>query len=268
MRRTRIAGWVLAAGSLAVLVASVGAMALRVRDYAEPARFDFRVIEQRALEFCGRPVRFEDTRGDDGAPALRIVYGERERLLQGLSRPADGIASLGIYGDWVRVLAFSASTNGVPEPGGRLVVVRRQLPPGYDALTWGTVRRHLWTFEFTELLPDGGFEVSTFRFPSRRDPSDRAKATLPESREIMELPAMGERSWQFNAALFVIPRLQMPSYRFREDAFEVMGWTLPVAAFAVFALLLGLGLALAPDRRHPGPGAPTNRPQPKPGPAE
>ena len=54
----------------------------------------------------------------------------------------------------------------------------------------------------------------------------------------------------YDFAMFVIPKLSVPDYKFNDTAFrlEVLSWTLPCSMCAVLAFLGGLVFAIAPKR--------------------
>ncbi|MEM9373172.1 MAG: hypothetical protein AAGA55_05965, partial [Planctomycetota bacterium] len=113
------------------------------------------------------------------------------------------------------------------------------------------VRRDRWLFDFYELSSDGGFVVhQPLRFPEsgksllRRQNNAKLKGeTIPE-REPGELT---ERTWQYGAALKVMPRA--PAITFENQALRAAGWTLPVASTYVLGLVFGVFFGLAPARR-------------------
>jgi hypothetical protein len=61
--------------------------------------------------------------------------------------------------------------------------------------------------------------------------------------------------------MFVIPKLNVPEYKFSDTAFriEVLGWTLPVTMASVLLIAGGVAFALAP-RRRPTPASAAPQP--------
>ncbi len=112
------------------------------------------------------------------------------------------------------------------------------------------VRRDQWRFDFYELLPGGGFEVQTsLRFPEsgssllRRQNNAKLKGEPIPQRDPGELQ---ERTWQYGAALKVMPRA--PAITFENQALRAAGWTLPVSSASVLGLMFGIFFAFAPAR--------------------
>ncbi len=138
-----------------------------------------------------------------------------------------------------------------PETGARIkgaerfVIVSRHPAAGYDPETWGEVRRNDWTFTLAELMADGTIDLRQFRWPR----SEKAEKHMPLPEHLADIPPLEQRTFEYQAALNVIPKLQMPKLRFKDTAVNAMGWTLPVAAFGGLLALLGITLAFAPKRR-------------------
>jgi len=129
----------------------------------------------------------------------------------------------------------------------RFVLVKRNASPGNDDGMGGTVDRKHWTFDVIEFLPSGGispmrtlqFQAADYRtgelyLPARRkDPGTRVEP-------------IADRSWEFQAVLYAIPKLQIANYRYRTDAVagtdqvSGMGMTLPGAGFSVMGIVLGV----------------------------
>lgn len=257
MTRLNKSGWILAACSLAVLLVSVERMSKRVDEFhrhAEFARHHFELITVRSFRYADRVVELEDDTDGRGRAAIRLTYGDETRLIPVREPPVRDLPELDGYESWLAVLAISDIER--PAPGApsrvvvgteRVVIVTRSTPEGFDPETWGAVRRVEWTFDFYELLPDGTIEHSTFRFP-RSERGERRLAGDPGN-PLAAYEPLRERTWQYQAALFATPPLQVPRYRFKDDAVYVMGWTLPTAGFAVLGLAIGLAMAFAPRHR-------------------
>lgn len=273
MPRTRIIGLTITALAGVVFVIAVAAMGRRAAAYNERADFDRYRIEpntSRTFEIHGRPVSLTDATDDAGNAALRIRYGDTELLAPVKDPPGPGIPDLGAYAEWVAMLAIRpALKSGEPvldergnQPAPRFVLVTRTTPPGFDPQSWGSVRRADWRFTFYELKPDGTIDVRTLRWPrserSEKGLESRAAAHDPLAEDLAAIPPLQERTWEYQAALHVIPKLQMPAQRFKRTALESAGWTLPVAGFAMLFILLGLALTFMPQRK--AEGAIGNRP--------
>jgi hypothetical protein len=250
-------------------LASGYAMARRVRAYYDavpPPEHLFVPVNGRSFEAFGRPVKLEDAKTADGTHALRVRFGERE-LLVPVTAPVAPLPDLEGYNEWLEVLAFGPMEAGRvllnPEAGGdatavggagaaggaggaggaRLVIVKRNAAPGFEDDPGGLVARSRWTFDYIELKPDGDFATKRMQFRNRRGElpalkDDPTAAVLP----------IEERSWEWQAALYVIPKLHISNYRYKVDAIsgspehEGMGWTLPAAGVSVLVLTIGAGM--------------------------
>jgi hypothetical protein len=287
----RRAGLILIAISTVALAAAIPAFVARARAFAaQRSTLHLRKIPmvERSFTAHGRPVSIVDDRlkgpaGEDLGAAVRLTYGDHEPLLVPVHPPPGrDVPDLLIYGEWLAMLRLIPATpEGEPIPGAteaddRYLLVVRDTPEGFDPGSWGAVRRREWTFRFYELMPDGSIAQRRYRWPLKERPSltaaeaeleggaeaarrarEQAQAAraarLPES--IRDLPELPQRSVEYEAALFVIPKLAVPEYRFKDTAFnwDVAGWTMPVAGAAVLGLLAGLAIAFAP--RSPRPPA-------------
>lgn len=250
IRSRRVAGFV-AAVSLAVLLVSVGVMARRIDFYqtTRPTPLFWWQVDTRRFEFAGRPVAIADEAMAEGGSGEGIVvrYGEEALRLPATVAPASPqLPGLARHRDWVQVLRFAESGRlsyeefraGV-EAGrirDRLAVVVRVPPvdesggrPGP-----GEVFRKEWVFDLYELRPEGGFNHERLRFPQGRKPREGE---------------LVEGTWQFEAALLVMPPLGRPNPRFTADALPALGWTLPAAAFSGLALTWAFASLVAPRGR-------------------
>lgn len=266
--RTRTIGLAITALAGALFLLAVAAMGHKAAAYNREADFDrFRIDPSRArqVEVHGRLVTITDATDEAGDAALRVRYGSIETLVPVKAPPALDLPDLGGYAEWAALLAIRpAQKTGEPvldEHGNQLpprfVLVTRNTPPGFDPDSWGSVRRADWRFNFHEFMPDGTIQSRTFRWP-RSDRSERGLANRAARHDelaeaLAAIPPLQERTWEYQAALHVIPKLQMPSYRFRHTALEAAGWTFPVAGFAMLLLLLGLCLVFLPRKATPIP---------------
>lgn len=275
-RRARPLPLAVAAVSLVVLVASTVLLARRVRAYNENAiqsLFAFIEVNNPSFEFYGRPVRLTDAEDEQGRPLLRVTYGEDELLVPVAIQTRQRLPTFfARHADWMRMVFF-ADRAGMTmdefeerlrrdEIPARLVVVTRT-PFGVDPAKEGVfgleqernastadVHRDRWLFDFYELDPEGGFIVhQPLRFPEsgasllRRQNNAKLKGEPIPQREPGELQ---ERTWQYGAALKVMPR--PPAITFENQALRAAGWTLPVASASVLGLVFGLFFAIAPAR--------------------
>jgi hypothetical protein len=122
----------------------------------------------------------------------------------------------------------------------RLVILTLDPRRWADGRPFGQGQAKDWLFGLYELLPDGGIREERFTFPRGR----RASEPPPPGP-----PPLVEGSWQYYAALSIIPQGSKPTPRFTADAVRAMGWTLPAAAFSGLVLTLALPALFAPRTR-------------------
>lgn len=253
-------GWVLALMFSVLTVYSIYRMSFKVDSYNKQSRFAHyrvQVIGTREFQAFGRPVTLTDE-AEEKLSYLRIRYGSVERRVPVKSPPVMNIPTMGIYDEWAKVLemhevARDQAGENIDVPGsGRVVLVCRRTPEGYDPATWGTVFRDAWTFDVHEFNADGSITDSSFRWPrgelGEMTLDKLVKQGNPQAVALAAIPELAERSWQYQAALHVIPKLNVPKYRFQNDAVSAMGWTLPTAGFGGLGLIIGLCMGFAPRR--------------------
>lgn len=275
-RRPRPIPLAVAAVSLGLLVISTTMLAQRVRAYnasAVQSLFAFIEVNNPTFEFSDRPVELSDT-GDQDRPMLRVRYGQDELLIPVAVETRQKLpAFFARHSDWMRMVFF-ADRSGMSmqefesriardEILARLVIVTRTpfgADPAKDALfgleqdqneSTADVRRDRWLFDFYELNPEGGFTVhQPLRFPEsgssllRRQNQAKLRGEPIPERNPGELQ---ERTWQYGAALKVMPRA--PAITFENQALRAAGWTLPAASASVLGLMFGVFFAIAPARR-------------------
>ncbi|MCB9845681.1 MAG: hypothetical protein H6811_06825 [Phycisphaeraceae bacterium] len=265
--RPRRGRWVLiAVVSLAAFCVSGVELARRIHAYHEarpPTLYYFRPVEIRDFEFAQRPVHVEDKLDENGQGTVVVTYGEASLEIP-VSIPVrfKDLPGLASHQDWLRILiiregeSFDADTarnerrQGVAR--GRCVIVTRLQRPGADPETFGEVFKHDWQFDFYELTPDGEIErLERLAYPegerslARRQRNAKAQGKpVPERRE----NELKEGTWQFYAAMQVMPSGSVPSQSFASDALTSSGWPLPVAAMSMPLFVLSLALAVAPRR--------------------
>ncbi len=264
------------------LLFSVYVMAGRVAAYyrANPAsQWHFENQINRSFTAYGRTVKVEDLPPDPvreaaGVGQVRVTYGEQTLRLNVNKPVVPSFDDLTVYAENLAVLMYSPIEAGqlrMDEAGvaqARWVIINRRSAPGYSPETWGSVRVRDWLFDVIELQPDGTINTTVMQFPAK----DRRTNELfvPALREDpnANVSMIPERSWQWGAALWAVPKSQISRYRFRTDAVagtdgsNGMGWTLPAAAFSTMGLFAGVGLLMASRvRRTPGT---TQTPAPRP----
>ncbi len=278
---SRRTGIILALVSAVLLAVSVVSMTRRVRDYnarAEFPQYSIKNVTTRELDVFSRPVRILDSHlpggsGGGGQAAITIEYGPTPITTPIKAPPAPDLPKLVGYAEWLAILdikEFAPKTHvdELTQPVSRRVaIVKRNPAEGYDPDTWGSVRRADWTFDFFILTPEGTIQTERWRFPRGERGEKRLQAaaaaaakvggggggTPPDPSEagLMNIKPLEERSWEYAAALFVIPALQVPKYKFKDDAVSAMGWTLPVGMFSALGLTCGVVFGAARNRPEP-----------------
>jgi hypothetical protein len=236
--------------SLAGLSVSIFAMAKRVAMHYESSDqklYMFSRVNVREFKFADRPVTLRDDESRS-ATVLVVDYGDEQLRLAATIEPGpEQLPELIRHNDWMHVLRFAehgrASVREADqrikrgEVPDRLVIVVRNPPRGTDAHAWGQVWRKMWTFDFYEFLPEGGFAHQRLGYPTHR------RTEPPKPGEL------AEGTWQFHAALLAMPSGSKPTPKFTGDAIRAMDWTLPLAAFSVLAFLASAGALVTPARR-------------------
>lgn len=263
MKRSRKIAWTVAAVSLVALLASIVDLAVHVHRYhrqSPPTRYYFETLNTREFTFAGHPASITDELNEDGSGHVNVRYGEDElRLRITIPNPYPQ-PELRSHDNWLRLLLF-ARAEGIGfrrlreqlrdgEIQERLVLVKRIPPQGWDARTFGQVRRREWRFGFYEFLPEGGFRRQELKYPEserayqRRVDRARREGRDPPPRDPDELK---EGTWQFDAALMVMPSGAAPGRTFTRDALVSAGWSWPVAGFSFITFMIALGFAVAPN---------------------
>lgn len=252
------------------LIGSVWAMAQRVRSFnaAElPVLWHIETRDAREFTFQAlgnRTLSLTDDFLPSGRPAVRIRFGDAEKLIAVHPPAVRDHKDLSVYDEWLSVGVVAPvrgdSITIKPDQGERpRVVIVNRSTAGYDEETWGAVRIRDWLFDVIEATPDGALVARQMQFRDRRgrlpaevdarrqlaaegkpDPGPQVRLTTVEPIE--------ERSWEWQAALFALPRSQISRYRYRTDAVQGsddapgMGWTLPVAGFSTLIVVAGATL--------------------------
>jgi hypothetical protein len=266
MNRARLFFWLIAAASVAVIAIASYDMSQRIaRANADDPKplFVFRDAEINTSELWhGKPVVFTENLDDAGRGTVTIYYGQTDFVELRVTVPSEyDLPGMQQHADWLRVMDFAdAAGMGIDEfraglESGtvpmRRVAVTRGLPAGVNPETYGRVKRTDWVFDFYEFLPEGGFEHQHLVFPeSQRSFQRRAGQAEMRGETIERNPGeLKDQTWQFNAAMQVMPAGSAPKHTFNRSALMKAGWTLPAIAVAFITLLMSIGLALAPERR-------------------
>ncbi|MBX3360493.1 MAG: hypothetical protein KF705_03485 [Phycisphaeraceae bacterium] len=214
----------------------------------------FMPVKDQSFYFADRDVAFEFQPDPivesepSGPGSIIVTYGDQSLPLRVLIPPSEAMSQIPLmraHADWMQVLRFTEGTaaelqrvNNEIAKGNlpdRLVIVTRIPPQGVDPRTWGQIWRKEWTFAFYEFLPEGGFRKEQLAFPT----SKRYQPNKPGE--------LVEGTWQFGAALMVMPKGTVPSPRFADDGLRAMGWTLPGATIGASGLTLSI-IILAASR--------------------
>jgi hypothetical protein len=272
MEPARRNAWLLTLASACVLGASLVPMARRVAAFnaasgVAAGRYHFEPITSRDVRVEGFPdARLDDALTPEGRAAVRLTYAGSTTLIPVKAPPAKDLPGLAAYDEWLKVLAVyevgrDEAGRQVRLAGSeRVWIVVRRTPEGVDPRGWGQSRRTEWVFDFYDLRRDGTVDRFARRWPGSEHAEKALEAAArgeggrppdPTVAAILGVPRLRERTPEYGAAMHVIPKLNVPQYRFNNDAFSpaVLGWTLPASMLSGLALTGGLVFALAPRRR-------------------
>jgi len=227
------------------------------------ARWHFERIDARSTTFAGRTLTITDARTPQDTAAMKIVYGDNTFTLD-VKEPPAALPNLSAYTEWLSPLYFAPIKDGeisvdwTSGEGVRLAIVNRSTA-GYDDRTWGSVRVKDWIFEVIELKTDGTIDRKRMQFRDRR-----GRLPALQANPNTDILPIDERTWQWQAALFAVPRLQISRYRYGSDAVRGtvdtpgMRWTLPVTGFSAMGLFIGVVMVMAGSvKRQPASGITT-----------
>lgn len=263
--------WFLTILLAAIFVGAAWPMARRIGEFNRSKHFrHFRVqpVLTRDITADGFPRgRLEDsTDPATGQFAIKLTYDGKDTFIPVNKPPATGLPNLGVYEEWLRLLLINEvervsedpRAEQRPKPGSeQLFVVVRRTPEGFDPGSWGSVRRTEWLFDIYDLRRDGQVVRNTYRWPMAKDmyeESFQKRAAAPDAdprlKALAAVPPLQERSVEYFAALHVIPKLNVPKYKFTDTAFSphVLGWTLPVTMLSGLAFSFAFFFAVAPSR--------------------
>ncbi len=241
MTRNRKIPFLLAGASLIGFILSAGAMARRLGDFNEHFDrdvFRFEFIETREFTFADRKVSLLDEARTGTDTYLRVTYGQESIRLR-VTIPGDSrLPDLVPHERWLRVLWFIPihDPHADEKVSERMVIVTLTPPPGTDPDAYGRAWRKEWDFDFYELLADGQIQHQRLGFPTTKRHEASRKDELIEG------------TWQWYAALALIPPGQAPKYKFINTGMDAAGVTLPLAAVFLLASVGFLAAAVAPRR--------------------
>lgn len=242
MTRNRTFACLLAGASFIGFILSAGAMARRVGAFNEDFdrkvfKFDF--VDTREFTFADRQVTLVDEDSTGGDVYVNLNYGQESIRLRATMTPGDSrLPGLVSHEQWLRVLWFApivepVAGSKVPE---RMVIVTLSPPPGTDPESYGRTWRKEWDFDFYELQADGRIEHHRLGFPTTK------RHEAPRDDELVE------GTWQWYAALALVPPGQAPKYKFTNTGMGAAGLTLPLAAVFLLASVGFFAVAVAPRR--------------------
>jgi hypothetical protein len=281
MKPAKAIAWTIAGLSAVSLLGSTYTLFERITAFNREhprTMFYFQPISATTFEFNDIPVSVSEHADEGEHGRLLFEFGDEELALdiaipkqfEQLNMQTLGLAS---HNDWLHVLRMIEGEPGksfdqvfaeveAAQRPDRLIIVTRTPRPqdndgvlkqkgmmdpefGKDSWGWGEVIRKQWVFDFYEFMPDGTFKRhETLRFPSSR--------YLDEPRE----GELRQGTWQYSAALYVMPTGSAPKYNFTEAALVHSGHSLAVAGVSVLFLLGSIAFALAPSRAERVPGSP------------
>ncbi|GMV26500.1 MAG: hypothetical protein AMXMBFR58_25310 [Phycisphaerae bacterium] len=249
MSSTRTIAFIVALLACGAMLGSGYLMARRIGAFhRENPReiFAFQRIDYREFEFAGRKVTLTDEE-QDGIKYLRVTYGDaQERLLVTVPIEAK-LPGLAGHERWMRALMFSSAmgkrinevqadlASGKVKP--RLAIVTRTPPPGQPEAYEGRLNPKAWVFDFYEFKPEGGFEHQRLGFPTTKQHQPDKPGELREN------------TWEYQAALSVIPEGIAPKPKFTNDGLKAAGWTLPATSLSTLVMLGAIGFAAAVGKR-------------------
>lgn len=282
MRRPRalrgaILGWCLLILSTLGLFISIPVMALRLSDRPDLQRRPLVWFESAAVgdsfEFQGERVAVETQERNAAGQALerpQIVIrwrGQELRWDVG-GRDDQRLPGLLRHEEWFRIMpmvqANAASDDEVKRLIGqgeiqpRLIAVGRYPAEGFNAGSWGLVRRREWRYRFAEFLTEGDAAQSIRTSESTYGELEGVIAPGPYDKPRTDLTDDDRERirWQHAAMIQVTPA---PLYRARDKqvdkALAIMGWTWPTAGASVLGIIVGaLLIATArPAQPYAGP---------------
>ncbi len=262
MNRAAASGLALALVSAVAFVACGWFMAGRITRYYKdtpPPAYKFEPVMGRSFTAFGHPADLTDTVDAQGNHALRVRYGAADTLVRVHKPPVVGRPQLDAYQGWLSLLAFGPLTDGkldLARESARLVLVWRNAAPGHDDAMGGLVDRNRWTFGVLEFNRDGTLSERLLQFPMKRgtglDSAGKPRLADISPEVTARVQPIMQRTWEWQAALFVIPKLHISNYRYTADATTALGWTLPAAGFSMLGVLVGvmiLGVVATPRAR-------------------
>ncbi len=274
MKRSRTIAWAVVVGSVATTLFGGWTLANRIHQFNldnprnEPY---FLPVTVPQFAYKDRVVNITNILDDEGKGEIRVEYGDDLAAIPiGVPNTLD-LPGLARHSDWLGVFfvgepegrkfeEYKAAVDaGEIEP--RLIIVSRHLNPGIDDSAFGlevdassrergeTMRKR-WTFGFLVFEPEGGFSQRELKYPeSTRSFEGRSQAAMlaGKPQPVRDPNELQEDTWEWYAALQVIPSGKAPARSFKQSALAQSGWAFPVTAVGILGLILGLGWAVLPS---------------------
>ncbi len=159
------------------------------------------------------------------------------------------------HSDWFKIMPMVAARGSSDQDVRKqiaegaitptLIAAARYPAEGYDAGSWGLVRRREWKYRYAEFRAEGPPESAIETSEATYAELERFIAPGPYDKPLGEVTdAERERKlWQHAAMLQVTPAML---YRAKDkqvqSGIHAMGWTWPVAGVSVLGVILGAGL--------------------------
>lgn len=271
MKRATAIGAALIGVSLLVTAVASIEMARRAAAFNEklPTPFVFQKPWNlsRDIQFASRTITLRDALLDDGQSAITVRYGDQEKIVPVKEPKVRNHPDLGPYEERLAVLAFVPTREGAKvtiDPADervQAVMVVRRTSDEFAGTPWADVRVKDWVFDLYEFRRDGelaGPRRMQFRDRRGRIPAEQYAAEdlrarglpVPEGK-LTEVEGIEERSWEWQACLFVVPKMQVSRYRYRNDAVDGtdqvagFGWTFAGAGLGMIGVMGGIAVVMA-----------------------
>lgn len=279
-RPRRPIAWTIALISLAVLLTTTTLLAIAIGKYQKAGGrhqyyfkdvgADFRDSGPVTFSLGGLPVNVREEVDAEGNGYLYVTYAQDELRLKVEIPNRNTLPIMLRNENWFRILSWADGTGmnirefdaarASGERAEHYVIVTRALGPGAAAGGWGDVWRHEWTFNFHTFTPPppgsppgvgGGFAHEHYEYPesprafARRVNAAVMRGETPPERNPRELK---EGTWQYGAAMLVMPSGSAPPYAFNRGVLMENRWLVLGASVSIIILMFSVALALAPPR--------------------
>jgi hypothetical protein len=272
-RLYRRVAWIAAALCLVALVASIVLLGQAIARYQQTQgrrQFYYEFIDSTSFALGGLPVEITQEIDDAGRGEVIVRYAQDELRLDVQIPNPNTLPLILRQANWFRVLRWADGTgmnidefDDARRSGERpehYVIVTRSLAPGAPPGSWGDVWRNEWVFNFYTFLPPpadappgvgGGFAHERWEYPeSPRAYDRRVQAAILRGdpappRNPRELQ---EDSWQYGAAMLVMPAGTAPPHTFNRGVLMQNRWLVATASVSIIGLIASIAIAAAPPR--------------------